>query len=47
MEVLCQEFYVIWGKYRVSVEEVEPQTGYNLLSNVAKGVERPLKAVID
>ncbi len=36
-----------WGNYRVSVNEVEKQTGYDLLSNVAEGVQQAIETKID
>jgi endonuclease G len=36
-----------WGSYRVSVDEVEKQTGYDLLSNVPESVQRPVEGGID
>ena len=36
-----------WGNYRVSVDEVEKQTGYDLLSNVPKSTQTPLESRID
>lgn len=36
-----------WGSYRVSVDEVEKQTGYNLLSNVPESVQRVIEAEVD
>ncbi|MCK8493120.1 DNA/RNA non-specific endonuclease [Spirosoma sp. RP8] len=36
-----------WGNYRVSVDEVERQTGYDLLSNVPEGVQRVIEARAD
>jgi hypothetical protein len=28
-----------WGDYRVSVDEIEPKTGYDLLSNVPENIQ--------
>ncbi|GAB3539461.1 DNA/RNA non-specific endonuclease [Spirosoma fluminis] len=36
-----------WGNYRVSVDEVEKQTGYNLLSKVPEGLQQVVEAKID
>ncbi|WP_168207806.1 DNA/RNA non-specific endonuclease [Spirosoma sp. KCTC 42546] len=36
-----------WGSYRVSVDEVEKQTGYNLLSNVPESVQRIAESGVD
>lgn len=36
-----------WGSYRVSVDEVEKQTGYDLLSNVPESVQRVIEAKVD
>ncbi|GAB3776817.1 hypothetical protein GCM10028818_22860 [Spirosoma horti] len=36
-----------WLGYRISVDEVEKQTGYNLLSNVAEVVQRVIENRID
>ncbi|MVM40378.1 DNA/RNA non-specific endonuclease [Spirosoma sp. HMF3257] len=36
-----------WGSYRVSVDEVEKQTGYDLLSNVPERVQRVIEGEID
>ncbi|WP_262507720.1 DNA/RNA non-specific endonuclease [Spirosoma endophyticum] len=37
----------VWGSYRVSVDEVERQTGYDLLSNVPESVQRVIEAGSD
>lgn len=36
-----------WANYRVSVDEVERQTGYNLLSTIPLATERVIEAVVD
>jgi endonuclease G len=36
-----------WSGYRVSVDEVERQTGYNLLSNVPESVQQAVESRID
>ncbi len=36
-----------WANYRVSVDEVELQTGYNLLSNVPESSQRLIEASAD
>lgn len=36
-----------WGSYRVSVDEVEKQTGYDLLSNVPQSVQKVVEAGVD
>ncbi|AUD07517.1 DNA/RNA non-specific endonuclease [Spirosoma pollinicola] len=36
-----------WGSYRVSVDEVEKQTGYNLLSNIPESMQRMIEARAD
>lgn len=36
-----------WGNYRVSVDQIEQQTGYDLLSNVPQSVQRVVEASID
>ncbi|WP_460971750.1 DNA/RNA non-specific endonuclease [Spirosoma migulaei] len=36
-----------WGSYRVSVDEVEKKTGYNLLSNVPESVQRIAESGVD
>lgn len=36
-----------WSRYRVSVDEVEKQTGYDLLSNLAEGVQRVVESQVD
>jgi len=36
-----------WGNYRVSVDQIEQQTGYDLLSNVPQNVQRVIEANID
>ncbi|WP_093832648.1 DNA/RNA non-specific endonuclease [Spirosoma endophyticum] len=36
-----------WGSYRGSVDEIEKQTGYDLLSNVPESVQRMIKAKPD
>jgi endonuclease G len=36
-----------WGSYRVSVDEIERQTGYNLLSNVTESVQKVIEAKAD
>ncbi|GAB3886595.1 hypothetical protein GCM10028825_16110 [Spirosoma agri] len=36
-----------WSSYRVSVDEVEKLTGYDLLSNVPESVQRVIEARID
>jgi len=36
-----------WGNYRVSVDEIEKQTGYDLLSNISLSVQRTIEARID
>lgn len=37
----------LWGNYRVSVDQIEEQTGYDLLSNVSQSVQRTIEARID
>jgi len=36
-----------WTRYRVSIDEVEKQTGYNFLSNVAESIQRVVEAKVD
>ena len=36
-----------WGSYRVSIDEVEKQTEYDLLSNVPKSVQKVIEAGVD
>ncbi|GAB3949469.1 hypothetical protein GCM10028805_25720 [Spirosoma harenae] len=36
-----------WGNYRVSVDEVEKQTGCDLLSNVPESVQKVVESRID
>ena len=36
-----------WANYRVSVDEIERQMGYDLLSNVPEGMQRVIEMVID
>jgi len=36
-----------WTQYRVSIDEVEKQTGYNFLSNVAESIQRVVEAKVD
>ena len=36
-----------WGGYRVSVDEVEKQTRYDLLSNVPDSVQKVIEARMD
>ncbi|RZK63850.1 MAG: hypothetical protein EOO85_30610 [Pedobacter sp.] len=36
-----------WSQYRVSVDEVEKQTGYNLLSNIPESMQRMIEARAD
>lgn len=36
-----------WGSYRVNVDEVEKQTGYDLLSNVPESIQRIVEAGTD
>ncbi|GAB4035430.1 DNA/RNA non-specific endonuclease [Spirosoma jeollabukense] len=36
-----------WGSYRVSVDEIERQTGYDLLSNVPESVHRVIETMVD
>ncbi|GAB4012781.1 hypothetical protein GCM10028808_29960 [Spirosoma migulaei] len=36
-----------WGSYRVSVDEVEKQTGYNLLLNAPESVQKGIEASTD
>ncbi|MVM36430.1 hypothetical protein GO730_00210 [Spirosoma sp. HMF3257] len=36
-----------WGRHWVSVDEMEKQTGYDLLSNVPENVQRVVEAGID
>ena len=36
-----------WSNYRVSVDEVERQTGYDLLSNVPNDVQRAVEPMVD
>lgn len=36
-----------WSGYRVSVDEVEKQTGYDLLSNVAEDIQQLIEAKVD
>jgi len=37
----------LWSNYRVSVDEVERLTGYDLLSNVPESVQRVIEVVIN
>lgn len=36
-----------WSRYRVSVDEVEKQTGYDLLSNTPESTQRVIEAGVD
>ena len=36
-----------WSTYWVSIDEVEKQTGYDLLSNVPVEVQRVIESVVD
>ena len=36
-----------WSGYRVSVDAIEKQTGYNLLSNVPESVQQTVEAKVD
>jgi endonuclease G len=36
-----------WSGYRVSVDEVEKKTGYDLLSNVAEDIQQLIEAKVD
>lgn len=36
-----------WGNYQLSVDEVEKQTGYDLLSNVPANIQRVIEAKVD
>ncbi|KAB7726642.1 hypothetical protein F5984_23735 [Rudanella paleaurantiibacter] len=36
-----------WSNYRVSVDEIEQRTGYNLLSNVPESVQRAIEGGVD
>lgn len=36
-----------WTRYGVSIDEVEKQTGYNFLSNVAESIQRVVEAKVD
>lgn len=36
-----------WSGYRVSVDEIEKQTGYDLLSNVPESVQRVVETKMD
>lgn len=36
-----------WGYYRVSVDYLETQTGYNFLSNIPDNIENVIEAVVD
>lgn len=36
-----------WGAFRTSVDEVERQTGYDLLSNVPQNVQRVIEAGVN
>jgi endonuclease G len=36
-----------WSGYRVSVDEVEKQTGYNLLSNAPESVQKIVESPVD
>ncbi|GAB4000111.1 DNA/RNA non-specific endonuclease [Spirosoma daeguense] len=37
----------LWSNYRVSVDEIEKQTGYDLLSNVSQSVQQTIESRID
>lgn len=37
----------LWGNYRVSVDEVEKQTGYDLLSNVPENLQKSVESKVD
>ncbi|MDZ8185014.1 MAG: DNA/RNA non-specific endonuclease [Nostoc sp. ChiSLP02] len=39
--------YADWRNYRVSVDNIEGQTGYNLLSNVSSTVQSKIEAKVD
>ena len=36
-----------WGNYRVSVDEVEKQTGYDIFSNLSQSVQKAVETTID
>ena len=36
-----------WSDYRVSVDEIEQRTGYDLLSNLPVGIQRAIEAPVD
>lgn len=36
-----------WANYRVSVDEVERQTGYDLLANVPPAIQQSIERVVD
>lgn len=36
-----------WRKFRVSVDQIEAATGYNLLSNVSEAVQKTLESQVD
>jgi endonuclease G len=36
-----------WSNYRVSVDEIEKQTRYDLISNVSESVQREIEAQSD
>jgi endonuclease G len=36
-----------WGNYRVSVDKIEQQTGYDLLSNVPSAVQQAVESGVD
>jgi len=36
-----------WASYRISVDEVERRTGYDLLSTVPEPVQREIEVVVD
>ncbi|MBD2703816.1 DNA/RNA non-specific endonuclease [Spirosoma sp. BT702] len=36
-----------WGNYRVSVDEIEKQTGYDLLSTLSQSVQQAVEARVD
>jgi endonuclease G len=36
-----------WPNYRVSIDEIERQTGYDLLSSVSVDVQRVIEAAVD
>ncbi|HYW20999.1 MAG TPA: DNA/RNA non-specific endonuclease, partial [Nodularia sp. (in: cyanobacteria)] len=38
---------VDWRNYRVSVDSIETNTGYNLLSNVSTSVQSTIEAIVD